>query len=36
MRWVMLLGLAFAPAMADQMVAAHNAVRARLHLPPLV
>ena len=32
----MLLGFAFAPTMPDQMVAAHNAVRARLHLPPLV
>ena len=31
----MLLGLAFAPAMADQMLVAHNSVRAGLHLPPL-
>jgi pathogenesis-related protein 1 len=36
MRWVMLLGFAFAPAMPDQMLDAHNAVRAKLHLPPLV
>jgi len=31
----MLLGLAFAPAMPEQMLDAHNAVRAKLHLPPL-
>jgi uncharacterized protein YkwD len=35
MRWVMLLGLAFAPSMADEMVAAHNAIRLKLNLPPL-
>jgi pathogenesis-related protein 1 len=35
MRWVILLGLAFEPSMADRMLAAHNAVRAKLQLPPL-
>ena len=35
MRWVILLGLAFSPTMADQMLSAHNAVRAKLKLPPL-
>jgi len=35
MRWLMFLAFAFAPTMADEMVAAHNAVRARLRLPPL-
>jgi pathogenesis-related protein 1 len=35
MRWVILLGLAFSPTMADPMLAAHNAVRAQLKLPPL-
>ena len=38
MRWVILLGLALFPSteMADDMLAAHNAVRAKLKLPPLV
>lgn len=40
MRWVVLLGFALAqsaaPSIADEMVAAHNAVRARLKLEPLV
>lgn len=36
MRWVLLLSLAYAPSMADEIVAAHNAVRAGLKLPPLV
>jgi uncharacterized protein YkwD len=30
----MLLGLAFAPSMADEMLAAHNSIRAKLNLPP--
>src|ERR1700722_11045665 len=36
MRWVLLLGFVFAPSMADEMVAEHNAVRAKLKLGPLV
>lgn len=35
MRWVVLLGLWFAPSIADEMLAAHNALRGRLNLPPL-
>jgi pathogenesis-related protein 1 len=35
MRWVLLLGFALAPSMADEMMAAHNAVRAKLKLTPL-
>jgi pathogenesis-related protein 1 len=40
MRWMMLLGLvcatSLASSMSDDMLAAHNAIRAKLKLPPLV
>jgi pathogenesis-related protein 1 len=39
MRWLILLGLAcvspLIPAASDEMLAAHNALRSSLHLPPL-